>query len=79
MARVNGNNRGITNVQLQLPTAGNVPSGSILESVLLHTMYDLPSSEGVTKVVIDSSVINGESEPMLMYENVDQAKAAPDD
>jgi ATP-dependent Clp protease ATP-binding subunit ClpX len=52
---------------------------SILESVLLHTMYDLPSSEGVTKVVIDGSVINGESEPMLMYENVDQAKAAPDD
>jgi ATP-dependent Clp protease ATP-binding subunit ClpX len=52
---------------------------SILESVLLHTMYDLPSSEGVTKVVIDGSVINGDSEPMLMYENVDRAKAAPDD
>ena len=52
---------------------------SILESVLLHTMYDLPSSDGVSKVVIDGSVINGESEPMLMYENVDQAKAAPDD
>jgi ATP-dependent Clp protease ATP-binding subunit ClpX len=52
---------------------------SILESVLLHTMYDLPSSEGVSKVVIDASVINGDSEPMLMYENVDQAKAAPED
>jgi ATP-dependent Clp protease ATP-binding subunit ClpX len=52
---------------------------SILESVLLHTMYDLPSSDGVSKVVIDGSVINGESEPMLMYENVDQAKAVPDD
>jgi ATP-dependent Clp protease ATP-binding subunit ClpX len=52
---------------------------SILESVLLHTMYDLPSSEGVSKVVIDASVINGDSEPMLMYENVDQVKAAPED
>ena len=52
---------------------------SILESVLLHTMYDLPSSDGVSKVVIDGSVINGDSEPMLMYENIDQAKAAPDD
>jgi ATP-dependent Clp protease ATP-binding subunit ClpX len=52
---------------------------SILESVLLHTMYDLPSLDGVSKVVIDGSVINGDSEPMLMYENVDQAKAAPDD
>jgi ATP-dependent Clp protease ATP-binding subunit ClpX len=52
---------------------------SILESVLLETMYALPSSDGVSKVVIDASVIQGESEPMLMYENVDQAKAAPED
>jgi len=48
---------------------------SILEEVLLQTMYDLPSSESVSKVVVDASVINGESEPMLMYENPDQAKA----
>ena len=48
---------------------------SILEEVLLETMYDLPSSESVSKVVVDASVINGESEPMLMYENPDQAKA----
>ena len=52
---------------------------SILEAVLLDTMYDLPSSESVSKVVIDESVINGESEPMLMYENVDKAQAAPKD
>jgi ATP-dependent Clp protease ATP-binding subunit ClpX len=52
---------------------------SILESVLLDTMYDLPSSESVSKVVIDESVINGESEPMLMYENVEKAQAAPKD
>jgi ATP-dependent Clp protease ATP-binding subunit ClpX len=48
---------------------------SILEEVLLQTMYDLPSSESVSKVVVDASVINGESEPMLMYENPDQVKA----
>ena len=52
---------------------------SILEAVLLETMYDLPSSESVSKVVIDESVIKGEADPMLIYENVDQAKAAPDD
>ena len=52
---------------------------SILEAVLLETMYHLPSSEGVSKVVIDESVIAGESEPMLMYENVDQAKAISED
>jgi ATP-dependent Clp protease ATP-binding subunit ClpX len=48
---------------------------SILESVLLDTMYELPSLESVSKVVIDESVILGESEPMLIYENVDKAQA----
>ena len=49
---------------------------SILEAVLLQTMYDLPSTDGVSKVVIDESVIKGESEPMLIYENVDQTASA---
>lgn len=40
---------------------------SILESVLLDTMYEIPSQEGVSKVVIDASVIAGESEPLLIY------------
>jgi len=52
---------------------------SILEAVLLGTMYDIPSSDSVSKVVIDESVINGESDPMLIYENVEQAKAAPEE
>ena len=50
---------------------------TILENVLLETMYQLPSLESVTKVVIDESVIEGESEPMLIYENVEKAQAAP--
>ncbi len=49
---------------------------SILESVLLDTMYELPSSESVAKVVVDGSVIRGESAPMLMYENVDEPSTA---
>ena len=52
---------------------------SILESVLLDTMYELPSSESVSKVVIDESVIKGDSQPMLIYENLDKAKVAPED
>ncbi|TDM53825.1 ATP-dependent protease ATP-binding subunit ClpX [Aliivibrio fischeri] len=44
---------------------------SILEAVLLETMYELPSKEGVSKVVIDESVINGESEPLLIFENTE--------
>ena len=52
---------------------------SILEAVLLDTMYDLPSSDPIAKVVIDASVIKGESKPMLMYENLDKVRAAPED
>ncbi|MDE1461093.1 ATP-dependent Clp protease ATP-binding subunit ClpX [Spartinivicinus poritis] len=52
---------------------------SILESVLLDTMYDIPSQEDVSKVVIDKSVIDGDSEPLLIYENSEQQKALPDD
>lgn len=42
---------------------------SILENILLETMYTLPSLEDVSKVVIDESVVMGESEPLLMFEN----------
>ncbi len=52
---------------------------SILEGVLLDSMYSIPSEENVTKVVIDESVINGDSEPLLIYETPEVAKAAPDD
>ncbi len=45
---------------------------SIMESVLLDTMYRIPSEEHVKKVVVDESVIKGESEPLLVYENVEQ-------
>ncbi|MEN0037493.1 MAG: ATP-dependent Clp protease ATP-binding subunit ClpX [Cellvibrio sp.] len=53
---------------------------SIMESVLLDTMYKIPSEENVVKVVVDESVIKGESEPLLVYENTDKpAKAASED
>jgi ATP-dependent Clp protease ATP-binding subunit ClpX len=51
---------------------------SILENVLLDTMYDLPSMDHVSKVVIDESVVNGEAEPLLIYENQETNRAAPD-
>jgi ATP-dependent Clp protease ATP-binding subunit ClpX len=41
---------------------------SIMENVLLDTMYDLPSMETVSKVVIDEAVINGESKPLMIYD-----------
>jgi len=42
---------------------------SILENVLLDTMYVIPSQDNVKKVVIDASVIEGESEPLIVYAN----------
>src|SRR5699024_9403779 len=52
---------------------------SILENVLLDTMYEIPSKEDVAKVVVDAAVVRGESEPLLIYERNDAAsKVAPD-
>jgi ATP-dependent Clp protease ATP-binding subunit ClpX len=50
---------------------------SIMEAVLLDTMYNIPSQSGVSKVVIDEAVINGESDPLLMYESSEESKALP--
>ena len=42
---------------------------SIMEAVLLDTMYRIPSETGIAKVVVDETVIKGESVPLLVYEN----------
>ncbi len=53
---------------------------SIMEAVLLDTMYKIPSLEKVSKVIIDAAVIQGESEPLLMYENIEpSSKSAVDE
>ena len=52
---------------------------SILENVLLDTMYHIPSDQDVSKVVIDESVISGDSDPIKIYDNIEQQKAVPDD
>ncbi len=51
---------------------------SIMENVLLDTMYDLPSMDDVTKVVVDEGVINGESKPLMIYEGSEMSKVASD-
>ena len=50
---------------------------TIVENVLLDTMYEIPSAENISKVVIDKSVILGESEPLYVYES-EQKKVASD-
>jgi len=42
---------------------------TILENVLLDTMYDLPSSTTAKKVVVDEAVVSGETMPYVIYES----------
>ena len=44
---------------------------TILESVLLDTMYELPAMTNATKVVVDEGVVNGETKPYVIYESGD--------
>jgi ATP-dependent Clp protease ATP-binding subunit ClpX len=44
---------------------------TILESVLLDTMYDLPSMSNASKVVVDEGVVSGETKPYIIYESED--------
>lgn len=41
---------------------------SILENVLLDAMFDLPSLKGVNEVVVNAEVINGDAQPLFIYE-----------
>lgn len=48
---------------------------SIVEAVLLDTMYELPSMSNVSKVVVDETVIRGESKPILIYDSATDKKS----
>ncbi len=47
---------------------------TILESVLLDTMYELPAMTNATKVVVDEGVVTGETKPYVIYESSDEAR-----
>jgi ATP-dependent Clp protease ATP-binding subunit ClpX len=47
---------------------------TILETVLLDTMYELPSMRNVQKVVIDETVIDGHSKPYIVYRSEDEPR-----
>jgi ATP-dependent Clp protease ATP-binding subunit ClpX len=51
---------------------------TILEHILLDTMYDLPSMQNVRKVVVDDSVVEGRAKPYFIYENAERRAAAHD-
>jgi ATP-dependent Clp protease ATP-binding subunit ClpX len=51
---------------------------TILENVLLDTMYELPSMANATKVVVDDAVVTGETKPYVIYE-ADEPAAVGDE
>ena len=51
---------------------------TILENVLLDTMYDLPSMQNATKVVLDEAVVTGETKPYVIYESKEPAAVGDD-
>jgi len=51
---------------------------TIMEQTLLDIMYDLPSMDNVSKVVVDGSVISGETDPLIIYDGGDRQLAASD-
>ena len=52
---------------------------SILEGILLESMYTIPSTPDVAKIVVDESVVKGDSEPLLVYETPSAAAAGAED
>jgi ATP-dependent Clp protease ATP-binding subunit ClpX len=51
---------------------------TIMENVLLDIMYDLPSMKSVEKVVLDETVIAGDSKPYIVYKSAEEAVAEPE-
>ncbi len=46
---------------------------SIMENILLDTMFDLPSMDGVDEVMIDKDVVEGRKEPVRVYAKAEDA------
>ena len=51
---------------------------TILEHILLNTMFDLPSLDNVCKVVVDEAVVRGDSPPLLIIKGKEQSRLAGD-
>ena len=47
---------------------------SILENILLKTMFDLPSQDNVEEVIVDSSTVKGHSQPILVHSKSAKSK-----
>lgn len=48
---------------------------AIIENILLDTMYELPSMENVKQVLVDENVVKNSTQPILVYEDMDDLKS----
>ena len=49
---------------------------SILEKILMETMFQVPSKPSLKKVVVDGPVVTGDSEPLMVFEKTKEIKNA---
>ncbi len=68
--------RGISTRAIQRKT-GARGLRSIMEAILLNTMYDLPGLDGVDEVVINREVVEGRAQPLYTYSDRKELEAAP--
>ena len=47
---------------------------SILENILLKTMFDLPSQDNVQEVIIEANTVKGQSQPILVHSKTEKSK-----
>ena len=47
---------------------------SILENVLLKTMFEIPSLDNISEVIVDVSSVRGESQPIIVHSKNKQDK-----
>ncbi len=48
---------------------------SILESILLNSMFDLPGMTGVSEVVVNEEAVSGNAEPLIIYQDLKEKPA----
>ena len=47
---------------------------SILENILLKTMFDLPGQDNIEELIVDLGTVRGESQPIAVYSKNNKAK-----
>jgi len=47
---------------------------SILENILLKTMFELPSQENIEEVIIEPATVKGQSHPILVHSKTEKSK-----